>query len=47
MEDKNDSPPTDPPIYKHLNAKTQGLLRQSNRIQQEQKEAAAMSMEQT
>lgn len=47
MEDKNISPPTDPPIYKYLNAKTQGLLRQSNRVQQEQKQTATMSNEQT
>jgi len=47
MEDKNSSPPADPPIYKHLNAKTQGLLRQSNRVLQEQKQAEIMSNEQT
>ena len=47
MADNNTSQPTDPPIYKHLNAKTQGLLRQSNRVQKEQEEAAKMSNEQT
>ncbi|KAL6722181.1 nucleoside diphosphate kinase Ndk1 [Lecanora helva] len=47
MENSTASPPSDPPIYKHLNAKTQGLLRQSNRVQQEQKQAAEMSNEQT
>ena len=43
----NTSPPSDPPIFKHLNAKTQGLLRQSHQVQQEQKQAANMSNEQT
>ncbi|MCJ1278258.1 nucleoside diphosphate kinase [Puttea exsequens] len=37
----------DPPIYKKLNPKTQGLLRQVNRHIKEQEEAANMSDEQT
>ena len=38
----------DPPIYKHLNAKTAGILRQVNRHQQEHDdEAAAVAQETT
>ncbi|KAB8360916.1 hypothetical protein FH972_024648 [Carpinus fangiana] len=37
----------DPPIFKHLNPKTQGLLRQVNDHKEAQKQAAAMSTEQT
>ena len=47
-QNKNNSTPTeDPPIYKHLNAKTQALLRQSNKYKQEQEKAENMSNEQT
>ncbi len=34
----------DPPIYKHLNPKTAGILRQVNRHQQEEDEAAAAAV---
>lgn len=48
MEIQNNSTPTkDPPIYKHLNAKTQALLRQSHNYKQEQEKSEDMSNEQT
>ncbi|KAF6218885.1 hypothetical protein HO133_005428 [Letharia lupina] len=48
MENKNIPTSTqDPPIYKHLNAKTQGLLRQSHKYKEGQEKSANMSNEQT
>ncbi|KAK4691146.1 nucleoside-diphosphate kinase, partial [Lecanoromycetidae sp. Uapishka_2] len=48
MADENTSIPTqDPPIYKHLNPKTVGLLRQVNKSIAAQEKAAEMSNEQT
>ena len=38
-EESSQNPRSDPPIYKHLNAKTAGILRQVNRHKQEQEEA--------
>lgn len=42
-----DSSNPDPPIYKHLNPKTQSLLRQVNAHRQAQEQADNMSTEQT
>ncbi|CAF9922685.1 nucleoside diphosphate kinase [Imshaugia aleurites] len=48
MENQNVSTSTpDPPIYKHLNAKTQGLLRQSHKYKEEPENLTNMSNEQT
>lgn len=48
MAEENTSSPTqDPPIYKHLNPKTVGLLRQVNKSIAAKEKAAAMSNEQT
>ena len=47
--DSNDTPSSNPPIYKHLNAKTRGILTQVNKaIAAEEKEKKSnMSSEQT
>ena len=48
MAEENTSTPTqDPPIYKHLNAKTAAYLRQTNKARADQEKAEAMSNEQT
>lgn len=47
MEDTNNSISQDPPVFKHLNAKTQSLLRQSHKHKEEQTKSENMSNEQT